>query len=51
MMIVISLIKVVSFLLFFGIDSLEELMFSSTNGIVTVRGAWSDVRYHLGWIK
>jgi len=48
MMIVISLMKAVSSSLFFRTYSLEELMFSSTNGMVTIRGAWSDIRYYSG---
>ena len=48
MMNVISLKKVVFSSLFFGIDNLEELMFSSAIGIDTVREAWLDIRYYLG---
>ena len=46
-----SLMNASSSLLFFGKESLEDWMNSSAMGIVTVKGMWSKVRCHSGWIK
>ena len=43
-----SLMNNFSSLLPLTIDYLTELMFSSTAEIVTVNGAWSEVRYQSG---
>ena len=51
MIIVASLTKAAFSLLFFGIKSLNKMMFSSVIGIEIVRGVWSDERYQLGWIE
>ena len=48
MIIVASLTKAAFSLLFFGIKSLNKMMFSSVIGIEIVRGVWSDERYQLG---
>ena len=36
--------------LFFVIENLDELMFSSMIGMETVRGAWSKVSHQSEWI-
>jgi len=46
-----SLMNKASSSLFFSIDNLDKLMFASTMGIETVRGAWSEVSHQLGWIE
>ena len=48
---VASLTKAASSLLFFGIKSLDEVMYSLVIGIVTVKGAWSDNRCQSEWIE
>ena len=47
---VASLTKVAFSSLFFGIESLNEVMYSLAIGIVTVREVWSDDKCQLGWI-
>ena len=51
MITVASLTKVASSSLFFGIESLDEMTFSSAIGIEIVRGVLLDERCQLGWIK
>jgi len=48
---VMSLIKAVSLSLSLMIECLVELTLSSTMGMVMVREAWYDVRYHSGYIE
>ena len=45
-----SLTNVSSSLLFFGIENLKVWTNSSIIGIVIVRGTWSKVSHHSGWI-
>jgi len=46
-----SLMNVASSSLFFEIENLDELMFSSAMEMETVRGAWLEVSHQSGWIK
>jgi len=48
---IISLINYSSSSLFLMIDLFLELIFSSTIGIIVVRGMWLEVGYYLEWIK
>ena len=47
----ISLMNNSSSLLFFAIENLNVMMFSSVIGMVIVRGVWSEKSCQLGWIK
>ena len=51
MIVVTSLTNVISSLLFFDMESLDELTFSLAMGIDTVRGVWSEMRHRSGWIE
>ena len=48
---IISLMNYSSSSLFLMIDLFLELIFSSTIGIIIVRGIWLEVGYYLEWIK
>ena len=46
-----SLIKLTSFLLFFAMENIDEMMFSSAMEIDIVRGAWSKESCQLGCME